>query len=123
MSDLPIDAGAPRTSPLISFWLSPRQTIERLVAERPRHLVLPLIMLGGVASAGNLLAGYGVGSEIVSWRILLICVVGAGIFTVFNLYILALAIGWIGRKMGGVASNDAMRAVLAWGMLPSILGL
>jgi signal peptidase I len=123
MSDLPVDAGAPRTSPLISFWFSPRQTIEHLVAERPRHLVLPLIMLGGVASAVNLLAGYGVGSEIVGWRILLTCVVGAGIFTVFNLYVLAVAIGWIGRKMGGVASNEAMRAVLAWGMLPSILGL
>jgi len=80
-------------------------------------------MLGGAASAANLLAGYGVGSEIVGWRILLACVVGAGIFAVFNLYVLAVVIGWIGRKMGGVASNDAVRAVFAWGMLPSILGL
>jgi signal peptidase I len=123
MSDLPVDAGAKRTPPLISFWLNPRQTIERIVADRPHHLVLPLIMLGGAASAANLLAGYGVGSEIVGWRILLACVVGAGIFAVFNLYVLAVVIGWIGRKMGGVASNDAVRAVFAWGMLPSILGL
>ena len=69
MSDLPIDAGAKRTPPLISFWLNPRQTIERIVADRPHHLVLPLITLGGAASAANLLAGYGVGSEIVGWRI------------------------------------------------------
>jgi signal peptidase I len=123
MSDLPVDAGAKRTPPLISFWLNPRQTIERIVADRPPHLVLPLITLGGVASAANLLAGYGVGSEIVSWRILLICVVGAGIFAVFNLYVLAVVVGWVGRKMGGVASNDAVRAVFAWGMLPSIVGL
>jgi hypothetical protein len=80
MSDLPIDAGAKRTSPLISFWLSPRQTIELLVAERPRHLVLPLITLGGAASAANLLAGYGAGSDIVGWRTLLACAVGAGLF-------------------------------------------
>jgi signal peptidase I len=123
MSDLTVDAGAKRTPLLISFWLNPRQTIERIVADRPHHLVLPLITLGGAASAANLLAGYGVGSEIVGWRILLACVVGAGIFAVFNLYVLAVVIGWIGRKMGGVASNDAVRAVFAWGMLPSILGL
>jgi signal peptidase I len=123
MSDLPVDAGAKRTPPLISFWLNPRQTIERIVADRPPHLVLPLITLGGAASAANLLAGYGVGSEIVSWRTLLICVVGAGIFAVFNLYVLAVVVGWVGRKMGGVASNDAVRAVFAWGMLPSIVGL
>jgi hypothetical protein len=49
MSDLPVDAGAKRTPPLISFWLNPRQTIERIVADRPHHLVLPLITLGGAA--------------------------------------------------------------------------
>jgi hypothetical protein len=53
MFDLPVDTGAERTSPLISFWLNPRQTTERLVADRPRHLVLPLITLGGAASAAN----------------------------------------------------------------------
>jgi len=123
MSDLPVDAGAVRTSPLVSFWFSPRQTIERLVADRPRYLVLPLITLGGAASAANMLVGYGAGSEIVGWRTLLLCVAGAGIFAVFNLYVLAVITGWVGRKIGGVASNDAVRAVFAWGMLPSILGL
>ena len=61
-------------------------------------------------------------ASIVGWRTLLACVVGAGIFAIFNLYVLAVVTGWIGRKMGGVASNDAVRAVFAWGMLPSILG-
>jgi hypothetical protein len=93
MSDLPVDAGAGRTPPLISFWLKPRQTIERIVADRPRYLVLPLITLGGAASAANMLAGYGLGSEIVGWRVLLICVVGAGIFAVFNFYVLAVITG------------------------------
>jgi signal peptidase I len=123
MSDLPVDAGAERTSPLISFWLTPRQTIERIVADRPRYLVVPLVTLGGAVTAANLLTGYGVGSEIVGWRTLLSCVVGAAIFAVFNLYVLAVTTAWVGRKMGGVASNDAVRAVFAWGMLPNILGL
>ena len=123
MSDMSVDAGAQRTSPLISFWLSPRQTIERVVAERPRYLVLPLITVGGAASAASLFTGYGVGSDIISWRILLACVVGAAIFAVFNLYMVAAVTGWLGRKFGGTASNEAVRAVIAWGALPNILGL
>src|SRR5664280_1317635 len=68
MPDLLVDAEAQRTSPLISIWLNPRQTIERIVAGRPRYLVLPLVTLGGASSAANMLTGYGAGSEIVGWR-------------------------------------------------------
>jgi hypothetical protein len=57
MPDLPVDAEAQRPSPLISIWLNPRQTIERIVVERPRYLVLPLAALGGAASAANMLIG------------------------------------------------------------------
>src|ERR1043166_6108892 len=106
MSDFPVDTDAPRTPPLISVWFSPRQTIERIVAERPRYLVLPLVMLGGAASVANMLIGYVAGGEIIGWRMLLACIVGGAAFAVFNLYVLAVFTGWIGRKLGGVASND-----------------
>ena len=122
MSDTPSDAYG-RTSPFISILWQPRQTIERIVAERPRHLVLSLATLGGAASTVNLLTGYGAGSAIMGWQTLLACVAGGVIFAVFNLYVLAALTGWIGRKMGGAASNVAVRAVFAWGMLPNILGL
>jgi hypothetical protein len=35
MSDIPFDADARQTSPFISIWWRPRQTIERIVASRP----------------------------------------------------------------------------------------
>ena len=123
MFDLPVNANAQLRLPLISVWLNPRQTIERIVAARPRYLVLPLVTLSGAASVANMLAGYGVGSSIVGWRTLLACIVGGAIFAVFNLYVLAVFTGWIGRRIGGVASNDAVRAAIAWGGLPNILGL
>lgn len=123
MSDFPVDTSARLASPLISVWLNPRRTIERIVAERPRYLVLPLVMLGGAASAANMLTGYGVGAGIVGWRALLVCIAGGVIFAAFNLYVLAVFTGWIGRRMGGIASNDAVRAVIAWGGLPNVLGV
>lgn len=36
-------------SPWATLWLSPRQTIERIVAIRPTYLVWPLAMLGSIA--------------------------------------------------------------------------
>jgi len=49
MSDMPFDADARQTSPFISIWWRPRQTIERIVASRSGYLVLPLAALGGAA--------------------------------------------------------------------------
>lgn len=120
MSDLP---DRRRTSPLISVWLHPRRTIECIAAERPRYLVLPLVTLVGAASVVNILTGYGMGSSIVGWPTMLASVVGGAIFAMFNLYVLAVITGWIGRKLGGAASNDVVRAAIAWGGLPNILGL
>ena len=122
MSDMPLGAGARQTSPFISIWWQPRQTIERLVASRPGYLVLPLAALGGAAAAVGLLVAYGAAGGLIDWRALLACVVGGGIFGVVHLYVLAAVTGWLGRKMGGQASTSAVRTVFAWGGLPSILG-
>jgi signal peptidase I len=123
MSDMPFDAEARQTSPFISIWWRPRQTIERIVAGRPGHLVLPLAALSGAASAVGMLTTYGAGSKLTDWRALLACVVGGGILGIVNLYVLAAVTGWLARKMGGQASAAAVRAVFAWGALPSILGI
>lgn len=123
MSDALSDADGERSSPLLSIWWRPRQTIEHVVASRPGHMVLPLATLGGVASALGMLMGYGVGSELAGWRILLACVVGGGILGIVNVYFFSAVTGWVARKMGGQAPAAAVRTVFAWGALPNILGL
>jgi signal peptidase I len=123
MSDMPLDADARPTSPFISIWWRPRQTIERIVASQPGYLVLPLAALGGAASAVGMLTTYGAGGGLIDWRVLLACALGGGIVGIVNLYFLAAVTGWLGRKMGGQASTAAVRAAFAWGALPSILGL
>ena len=123
MSDTPFDADTRQTSPLISIWWRPRQTIERIVAGRPDYMVLPLAALSGAASAVGMLTGHGARSELIDWRTLLACVVGGGIVGIVNLYVFAFVTGWLGRKMGGQATTAAVRTVFAWGSLPGILGL
>ena len=111
-----------RTPPLISVWLAPRQTIERIVAEWPRHLVLPLAVLGGVAAAAGALINSGVGGVLLDWRVWLACVPIGAVIGIANLYINAVIVAWLARRMGGQASTVAVRAVFAWGVLPIILG-
>jgi signal peptidase I len=123
MSDVPSEAVGRRTPPLISVWLGPRQTIQRIVAEWPHHMVLPLAVLGGAASAADLLINSGIGSILQDWRAWLACVPIGTVIGIANLYIYAAIAAWLGRRMGGQASTAAVRAVFAWGLLPIILGL
>jgi signal peptidase I len=123
MSSMPSDAEPRSTPPLISVWLSPRRTIERIVAERPRYLVLLLAAVGGAAGTTAILVSLGIGSDLVGWRALLACVFGGALLGIFNLYFFALVAGWVGRVIGGRASTAAVRAALAWSQLPVVLGL
>lgn len=123
MSGVPSDAEPRSASPLISVWLRPRQTIERIVAERPRHLVLLLAALGGVGGAASILVNLGIGSDLVGWRPLLVCIVGGALLGIVNLYIFAFVVGWFGRAIGGRASTIAVRAASAWGAMPTVLGI
>jgi len=112
-----------RTPPLISFWLSPRQTIVRIVAERPRYLVVPLAVLGGASGAATVLLDMGIGTDLVGWRGSAGTILGGAVLGFCNLYLFAAVAGWIGRTIGGSASTVAVRAVYAWSQLPIVLGL
>jgi signal peptidase I len=124
MSDVPAQADEQPRRYLLSIWWRPRDAIEGIVAGPPNHfLVLLLAVLGGAASAVNTLSSFGVGTDLIDWRVLLGCLVVGGVFSVLNLYVAAFIASWLGRRMGGSASAAAVRAAFAWAMLPVILGL
>ena len=114
------DAGS--ASPFATIWLSPRQTIERIVATRPTYLVLPLAMLGMVAGFYVQLAGVGLAGQLADWRLALGFIVGGAVFGFLWLYPSALILSWIGRLFGGEANARQLRAVIAWSTVPAILG-
>jgi signal peptidase I len=114
------DAGA--ASPFATIWLSPRQTIERIVATRPTYLVLPLAMLGVVAGFYTQLAGAGLAGSLDDWRLALGFIVGGAVFGLVWLFASALILSWIGRLLGGAATARQLRAVVAWSMVPAIAG-
>ena len=109
-------------SPWATLWLSPRQTIERIVATRPTYLVWPLAMLGSIAGFYVQLLTVGFSEQFVDWRLWFGFVIAAGVFGLVWLYPSALILSWIGRWLEGGASALQLRAVLAWSTVPTILG-
>jgi signal peptidase I len=104
-------------------WLSPRDTIERIVASNPRRHVLLLAALGGMSSVLSWTIDAGSRIELVDWRMLAIIALSGSVLGVAGLYITGLIFRWCGQIMGGQASAGAMRAVLAWGNAPRVIGL
>jgi signal peptidase I len=109
-------------SPWMTIWLSPRRTIDGVLATRPRHLVWLLASLGAIASFYGQLLSFGLTSQLLDWRILLGFVVASAALGVASLYLAALVLSWIGKLLGGPASALELRAVLAWSTVPTILG-
>jgi signal peptidase I len=109
------------SSPFVTLWLSPRQTIERIVATRPRHLVIVLAALGMIASLyGQMdrLSGM-TPSEFWFWFGL---VAGGAILGVIWLYLDGVLLSWIGHLLGGHATAPELRAAVAWSAVPGIVG-
>jgi len=110
-------------SPWTTLWLSPRETIEHIVATRPRHLVWPLAILGSIAGFYGQLVSVGAAGGLADWRLWLGFLLLSAAVGIVWLYLSALILSWTGTLLGGRASTLELRAVVAWSALPSILGL
>jgi signal peptidase I len=109
-------------SPWLTVWLSPRRTIERLVAARPSYFVWPLAIIGTFASLYSQSSViYGV-DYLLNWQLVLSILVFGALVGIIWLYLSGLTLSWIGRLLGGQASALHLRAVFAWSTLPTILG-
>jgi signal peptidase I len=109
-------------SPWGTLWFSPRQTIEQIVATRPRHLVLVLAILGTIASFYGQIASLGGTAYLADWRLALGFVLLSAIVGIVWLYLSALILKWIGLLLGGQAPALHLRAAIAWSTWPTILG-
>jgi hypothetical protein len=115
-------------SPWITVWFSPRQTIDRVLASRLRHLVLPLASLGTVSILAtkylsSTFFGFNVAYLLLNWRVLLILIVGGAVFGITGVYLIGLVFSWLGQYLYGRASPLELRVAWAWSAVPSIFGL
>jgi signal peptidase I len=114
---------AAQSSPWISVWLKPRTTIQNILAERPQRNVLVLGSLSLMAGTLVQLLGYAVHYRLFDWRVIIGSAIACAIAGIVGLYISAFLFKWSGRLFGGRATAAEVRTVVAWGLVPSLLGL
>ena len=112
-----------KSSPWVSVWLKPRQTIENILAERPQRGVLLLGSLSLMAGTLSQLLGLAIRYRLFDWRLVVISAIACAVAGVLGLYISGFVFKWCGRLFGGRATATELRTVVAWGLTPSVLGL
>jgi signal peptidase I len=106
----------------IAVLLKPRDTIERITANVSSLQIVALACLSGFAGIASYLIELRIVAELRDWRVLLIAMLTGAVIGVIQLYVVAFLIAWFGRKLGSDASVSRVRAALAWGAMPIILG-
>ena len=113
---------AAETSPWLSVWFKPGDTIERIVAAgRPGG-----VLVAALGTAGLILVSaidVGLTAAVTDWRILSALVVAGLIGGILLLYVNGVFVALIGDAIGGQAWQPEVRAVLAWSLVPNAVGL
>ena len=109
--------------PWLTMAFSPRRTIRRIVARKPKRSLTRVAALMGVVSMLGQLSSSGAGDHLILPLLLIIAFVGGSLVGVVVNYCMGLVLNWVGAKLGGHASVDSVRAAYAWCWIPSIWGL
>ncbi len=115
--------------PWIAIWMSPRETMRRIVNRDPGHqIIIIAAAAGGLATLDLALsAALGVGPSLLPpalvpylpvWTFLS-AFIGAGLGIV-AIYVGGSLFQWAGYFMGGVGDAREVRAATAWALVPQI---
>jgi hypothetical protein len=115
--------------PWIAIWMSPRETIKKIVNRDPTHQVIMLGALAGALATINSFLSAALGftatplpAQLVPYLPLLTFAspfLGAA-FGIAGLYISAFVFEWSGRVLGGAGTSQTVRAAVAWSEVPQI---
>ena len=118
-----INEGSPsRPSPWLSVWFRPGRTIQQILATDPkRHVLLPAALYATLVVLTWSIGPFG--RPWADWRVVAALAVAGAIAGIAYVYIMGLFLALSGMLVGGNASAMAMRAVLAWSLVPPLCGL
>ena len=106
------------------IWTSPKEVFKYINdTGYDKHLVLLLALIGislafGLAEARNL------GDTFSLWQILVICIIGGGLFLGWvSLHLYATFLNWTGKWLKGEGDTMSILRMLSYAMIPSTIGV
>jgi len=105
---------------LVKLWFNPTAALRFILAYHPDKYVLTLLTLGGIARAIDRATQQHQGDTMSITGILLLALLGGGLFGWMTYLLYAWGMSVTGRWLGGQADYDTLRVILAWSLVPSI---
>jgi len=105
------------------LWFSPRLVFRFINKHKyEKHLTL-LLMLAGIARVFDRATFHSMGDRSSLLNIILISIIVGSLFGWIIYFIYASTISWTGKWLNGTANPQAVLRVLAYALIPSIVGL
>jgi hypothetical protein len=121
--DQTVENTASAASPFVTIWTRPRQTVRRIVAERPDLHVLLLAGLFGIGRALDRAAARDLGDHLPTAMILGMALILGPLGGWFSLWIFSHLIRWTGAWIGGTGNREHVKTAIAWGVVPIVFVL
>lgn len=108
---------------LSTLWTQPKATLRYILGYCPDKYMSVLFMLGGIVRAIDRASSKNQGDHFSTTAILVLAVIGGSISGWISYSIYAWSLRIAGNLLGGRASTDEFKTIVAWSLVPSIVGL
>ena len=105
------------------IWLNPRQIFKYINDNHYEKYMTIVLVFAGITRAFDRAISKDLGDDLSLLAILGICVFAGGLFGWISYYIYAALISWTGKWLDGEGDTASILRVIAYAMIPSILGL
>ena len=107
----------------IKIWTSPRIVFKSINDKRYNKFITVLMILGGILSALNRAMNMNMGDRMNLMSVLIVCVIGGGIFGFLYFYIFAAMLSWTGKWLKGIGNTKSLLRMISYALIPSLIVL
>jgi len=105
------------------IWMSPRQVFKYIQEHNYSKFTTGLLILGGITSVLNNASNRHLGDLMPLWSVLIVCVLGGGIFGWLYFYIYAALLSWTGKWLKGAGNTKSLFRMISYALIPSLVVL
>ena len=105
------------------IWMSPRQVFKFINQNGYTKFSTILLILGGITGALNSASTRNMGDIMPLWSVLIVCLIGGGVFGWLYFYIYAVLLSWTGKWMKGTGTTKSLFRMISYALIPSLLVL
>ena len=103
------------------IWISPRIVFKSINNKRYNKYTTVLMILGGILSALNRAMNMNMGDRMNLMSVLIVCVIGGGIFGFLYFYIFAALLSWTGKWLKGTGNTKSLFRMISYALIPSLV--